>query len=64
MLFTRTGSFRQRPIADYLGNDISARWLKMLLMYAYSMPQEPLQVEPGADALIYENSESNLAGIR
>lgn len=46
MLFTRTGSFRQRPIADYLGNDISARWLKMLLMYAYSMPYKMIDDFP------------------
>jgi len=35
-------SLRNRPISDYLGNSISARWLKMLLMYAYSMPYKTI----------------------
>ena len=46
MLFTRADSFRQRPVADYLGDDISGRWLKMLLMYAYSMPYKMIDDFP------------------
>lgn len=39
-------SFRHRPVSDYLGNTISDRWLKMLLMYAYSMPYNTIDDFP------------------
>ncbi|NOQ13800.1 MAG: NAD(P)-binding protein [Methyloprofundus sp.] len=44
-------SFRHRPVSDYLGNNISARWLKMLLMYAYSMPYNTIDNFPAEIAL-------------
>ena len=44
--FASQDSFRHRPVSDYLGNNISARWLKMLLMYAYSMPYETIDNFP------------------
>jgi len=46
MAFTRQGSFRHRPVSDFIGNSISARWLKMLLMYAYSMPYKMIDNFP------------------
>ncbi len=45
------GSFRHRPVSDYLGNSISARWLKMLLMYAYSMPYNTIDDFPAEIAM-------------
>ena len=44
-------SFRHRPVSDYLGNSISARWLKMLLMYAYSMPYKTIDNFPAEIAM-------------
>ena len=44
--FVSQDSFRHRPVSDYLGNSISARWLKMLLMYAYSMPYKTIDNFP------------------
>ena len=44
-------SFRHRPVSDYLGNSISARWLKMLLMYAYSMPYQTIDDFPAEIAM-------------
>ena len=46
MTFASQNSFRDRPVSDYLGNNISARWLKMLLMYAYSMPYQMIDDFP------------------
>lgn len=44
-------SFHNRPVSDYLGNNISARWLKMLLMYAYSMPYKTIDNFPAEIAM-------------
>jgi predicted NAD/FAD-binding protein len=44
-------SFLHRPVSDYLGNNISARWLKMLLMYAYSMPYNTIDDFPAEIAM-------------
>jgi len=46
MAFTSKDSFRHRPISDFIGNSISAKWLKMLLMYAYSMPYKMIDNFP------------------
>ncbi|MFK5947750.1 MAG: NAD(P)-binding protein [Methylococcales bacterium] len=46
MAFTNPHSFRGHPVSDFLGNSISARWLKMLLMYAYSMPYKMIDNFP------------------
>ena len=46
MTFTHQNSYRDHPVSDYLGNNISARWLKMLLMYAYSMPYNKIDNFP------------------
>ena len=47
----RPSSFHHHPVSDYLGNNISARWLKMLLMYAYSMPYKMIDNFPAEIAL-------------
>ena len=47
----RPSSFHHRPVSDYLGNNISARWLKMLLMYAYSMPYKMIDNFPAEIAM-------------
>ena len=44
-------SFHHRPVSDYLGNNISAKWLKMLLMYAYSMPYNTINNFPAEIAM-------------
>jgi len=44
--FASQESFRHRPVSDYLGSSISAQWLKMLLMYAYSMPYKTIDNFP------------------
>lgn len=44
--FSRQESFHGRPVSDYLASDISGRWLKMLLMYAYSMPYKSIDNFP------------------
>jgi len=46
MAFTSQSSFRHRPVSDFIGNSISAKWLKMLLMYAYSMPYKMINNFP------------------
>jgi predicted NAD/FAD-binding protein len=49
--FASQDSFRHRPVSDYLGSSISARWLKMLLMYAYSMPYKKIDNFPAEIAM-------------
>lgn len=49
--FVRQSSFRHRPVSEYLGNSISAKWLKMLLMYAYSMPYQTIENFPAEIAM-------------
>jgi len=44
--FANQGAFHHRPVSDYLANDISGRWLKMLLMYAYSMSYKSIDDFP------------------
>jgi len=44
--FANQNSFHGRPVSDYLASDISGRWLKMLLMYAYSMPYKSIDNFP------------------
>jgi len=44
--FANQDSFHGRPVSDYLASDISGRWLKMLLMYAYSMPYKSIDDFP------------------
>jgi len=44
-------SFRHHPVSDFLGNSLSARWLKMLLMYAYSMPYKMMDNFPAEIAM-------------
>ncbi|NOQ16495.1 MAG: FAD-dependent oxidoreductase [Methyloprofundus sp.] len=44
-------SFRDRPVSDFLGNSINARWQKMLLMYAYSMPYNMIDSFPAEIAI-------------
>jgi len=51
MHFANQNSIRNRPVSDYLGNNISARWLKMLLMYAYSMPYKKIDDFPAEIAI-------------
>lgn len=46
MAIASQNSFRGRPVADFLGSNISARWLKILLMYAYSMPYKMIDDFP------------------
>lgn len=40
-----------QPISDYLNNEIHAVWLKMLLMYAYSMPYQKIADFPAEIAI-------------
>ncbi|BCG64540.1 MAG: hypothetical protein methR_P2324 [Methyloprofundus sp.] len=47
----KQGSFRHRPVSDYLGKSINARWQKMLLMYAYSMPYNMIDNFPAEMAI-------------
>ncbi|MCK4843050.1 MAG: NAD(P)-binding protein [Methylococcales bacterium] len=49
--FASQDSFCHRPVSDYLGNSISSRWLKMLLMYAYSMPYNTIDDFPAEIAM-------------
>ena len=49
--FSHQSSFHDRPVSDYLGNDISGRWLKMLLMYAYSMAYKKMDDFPAEIAM-------------
>ncbi len=51
MTFASPDSLRHRPVSDYLGNSISGRWLKMLLMYAYSMPYKKIDDFPAEIAI-------------
>jgi len=51
MTFTSQQSFRHRPVSSFIGNSISAKWLKMLLMYAYSMPYKNIEQFPAEIAL-------------
>ena len=40
-----------RPVSDYLNNELHAMWLKMLLMYAYSMPYQKIANFPAEIAI-------------
>ncbi len=51
MTLASQGSLRHRSVSDYLGNDISGSWLKMLLMYAYSMPYNKIDDFPAEIAI-------------
>ena len=51
MTLASQDSLRHRPVSDYLGNSISGRWLKMLLMYAYSMPYKKIDDFPAEIAI-------------
>lgn len=51
MTLASPDSLRHRPISDYLGNSINGRWLKMLLMYAYSMPYKKIDDFPAEIAI-------------
>lgn len=46
MMFTQQKTFQHRPVSDFIGNSISGQWLKMLLMYAYSMPYQKINDFP------------------
>lgn len=49
--FSNKDSLCHRPVSDYLGNAISGLWLKMLLMYAYSMPYKKIDDFPAEIAI-------------
>lgn len=50
--FASDKSFRHHPVSDYLGQScITDRWLKMLLMYAYSMPYSTIDDFPAEIAM-------------
>lgn len=51
MAFTSPTSFHNRPVSDFIDNSISGRWLKMLLMYAYSMPYKMIDDFPAEIAM-------------
>lgn len=40
-----------RPVSDYLNQEIHAVWIKMLLMYAYSMPYQSIDNFPAEIAI-------------
>jgi len=51
IMFANQHSIRHRPVSDYLGNSISDKWLKMMLMYAYSMPYKTIADFPAEIAV-------------
>lgn len=44
-------SLRNKPVSTYLSHGISAAWLKMLLMYAYSIPYPKIRDFPAEIAI-------------